>query len=139
MKKIYLLLMPVLALTVLSCSQKSRDEAVAVGNTYMDAFMKVDVQQMANYSVPKIAEEFRKNHREDTTGYHNILRQEFMKRGDGYVLDRRATEIEKNRAELVYRINAKESNVLWATVELDMVKIDGKWTITDIDVDYPND
>ena len=139
MKKIYLLLLPALAFTLLACNQKSRSEAVAVGNAYMDTFMKADVMEMANYSEPKIAEEFRRKHREDTTGYRNILMQEFMKRGDSYVLDDRETEIKSNEAEIVYRINSRESNVLWATVELDMIKIAGKWTISEIDVDYPND
>ena len=140
MKKVYLLLlMPLLAFTMFSCNQKSRSEAIAIGNSYMDNLMKADVMEMANYSEPKIAEEFRKNHMGDTTGYRNILMQEFMKRGDSYVLDDRETEIKSNEAELVYRINSKENNVLWASVELDMIKIDGKWTISEIDVDYPND
>lgn len=138
MKRIYLIaIVSVFSLVCFSCRSSNRDQAISVGNKYMDAFMRVDPLEMAKFASPGIAGEFRMNHRRDSTGYHDMLREEFGKMGNTYVLDERASDIEKNEAELIYRIKQQDRDIVWATVELEMSRLDGKWLITDVDVDYP--
>lgn len=140
MKKIYLLLfLPVVAVMALSCDRKNRDEAIAVGDNYMTAFMMVNVPEMAKYSAPNIAEDFLKHYREDSTGHHHKLREAFTKKVNKFTLDKHETDIKRDMAELVYMVSAEGEKMMWAKVELDMMKVEGQWMITDIDIDYPND
>ena len=132
-------ILAVLSAVALSCSRVGDGSAVAVGNAYMDALMQVDVQAMAGYAAPGIADEFLKIHAGDTAGYHDMLRDGFVEMGNVYVLDSAASRVERTDAGLVYAVSRRDADGPWVAVRLWLDRQEGAWRVTDMRVEYTDD